>query len=201
MFPFVHGQVICLTLAGYMFRLVRGTQQHGLHDYAFLSSACSAGTVAGIDEIDANSYNESMINKGKCLSDMSTVDNVDFVAHTPPTRIRSSITTHVMSVEQESDMLNTYMYEDSLLSIKQKQQRQQSHEAFNYVADSRKTAYPGAADPNAPCVQLMCTIPPTRRCFQIFKKWRLEYVSKEELTTVWRMYLSCALLASANTGK
>ncbi|KAJ1888589.1 hypothetical protein LPJ66_008494 [Kickxella alabastrina] len=201
MFPFVHGQVICLTLAGYMFRLVKGTQQHGLHDYAFLSAARSAGTVVGIDGMDANSYNESMINKGKCLSDMSTVDDVDFVTHTPPTRIRSSIMTHVMSVGQESDMLSTYMYEDSLLSIKQKQQQQQSHEAFNYVADSRKTAYPGAANPNAPCVQLMCTIPPTRRCFQIFNKWRLEYVSKEELITVWRMYLSCALLASANTGK
>ncbi|KAJ1862906.1 hypothetical protein LPJ73_000649 [Coemansia sp. RSA 2703] len=194
MYPRVHGQLFCHMLGGFMFRLVRGTQQHGLHDYEFLSAApqsnvestpmdvpgiegrlseCDGSIISGIERLETNTANSrALAGQAQPNGDMQVFAS---------------------NGVQDSSTLSTYTHEEASLNIKQ-----QSPEAFNYVSDNRKSAYPNGADPRGSCVQLMCETPPTRRCIRLFSRWRLEHVSKEEVATVWRMYLSCALLASSN---
>ncbi|KAJ2238202.1 hypothetical protein H4R99_004738 [Coemansia sp. RSA 1722] len=191
MYPRVHGQVLCHTLAGFMFRLARGTAQHGLHDYEFLSAASQPEDAlrTGIDDRASES------DGGSILSGMQKMDSTSRT-HRLGGRIQSSTDMHGAAGIQETATISTYMQEDALLNDKH-----HTPEAFNYVSENRKSVHPNGADPRGSCVQLMCAMPPTRRCITLFKRWRLEHVSKEEVATVWRMYLSCALLASTSSEK
>ncbi|KAJ1812375.1 hypothetical protein LPJ75_003682 [Coemansia sp. RSA 2598] len=192
MYPRVHGQLFCHTLAGFMFRLARGTAQHGLHDYEFLSAVPQPndGHRVGVDGKRSES------DGGSIISNMQKTEVAAARTHRLGGRIQSSTDMQVASAIHETATISTYMQEDALLSDKH-----HPSEAFNYVSDGHRSTHPSAADPPSSCVQLMCAMPPARRCIRLFGKWRLEHVSKEEAVTVWRMYLSCALLASTGSEK
>ncbi|KAJ2726527.1 hypothetical protein GGI07_000469 [Coemansia sp. Benny D115] len=195
MFPRVHGELFRHTLGGYTFRLARGAHQHGLHDYGFLSAAPpSESMFEKAIQAEESNYDGSL-NCGdmKQLGDIK-MDEMNMATHGIPTRIRSSTEMQVIAAGQDTATISTYLHDDLPLNSK----KQEMPQAFDYVSDNRKSTHPGDPAQDANCVQLMCATPPTRRCLVIANRWRLEYVSKEEMVTVWRMYLSCALLASSS---
>ncbi|KAJ2901296.1 hypothetical protein GGI21_004714 [Coemansia aciculifera] len=181
MFPRVHGEIFHHAFAGVMFRMARGTQQNGLHDYTFLSAA--PGLESGDkDSVDLESNNDGRSEK-----------MVDVNLNPPTSRIHSTTDISVLPIPQDSATISTCRQDNASLGPKQPY----ASEAFNYVAQDSKSIH-SAMDTRVSCVQLMCAMPPTRQCLTLFGKWRLELVSAAEVTTVWRMYLSCALLASSD---
>ncbi|KAJ1863537.1 hypothetical protein LPJ78_003988 [Coemansia sp. RSA 989] len=194
MFPRVRGQIFCHPLAGFIIRMVRGTDQHGLHDYEFLS--------ATIGEPKPNTDIES----SNSISSQSNVGTTDDKRHQIGLKLEEVDLSHNMLAypEPETDQnkgtdtitISTYMNNDSAMNSKQ-----QKPEAFNYIAQDGNSVMSGELAEENSCVQLMYETPPVRQCLVLFKRWRLELVSNEEVATVWRMYLSCALLASSNNNE
>ncbi|KAJ2057038.1 hypothetical protein GGI17_005877 [Coemansia sp. S146] len=185
MFPRVHGEIFHHTFAGVMFRLAKGTRQNGLHDYAFLSAAPGLNIDNSGDAGDNEADLESIDSKSEKMVD------VNLNPHT--TSISSTTDVNALPAIHDSATVSTYRQEDALVGTKQPF----ASEAFNYVAQDTSSIH-SAVDTRISCVQLMCAMPPARRCLKLFGKWRLELVSSAEVTTVWRMYLSCALLASSD---
>ncbi|KAJ1992469.1 hypothetical protein GGI26_003778 [Coemansia sp. RSA 1358] len=178
MFPRVHGQIYCHTFAGFMFRLARGGIQHGLHDYEFLTAAAQ--------EVGDMGGNEESARDGSARTDASQLHECGIEGPVP--------------AAQDSATISTYMQEGSLLNCSSKKQ-QPASEAFNYISSDVRSVHSGVDDSRSSCVQLTCATPPPRKCLRMFGRWRLELVSAEEVSTVWRMYLSCALLASSTNEK
>ncbi|KAJ2710903.1 hypothetical protein H4R19_003513 [Coemansia spiralis] len=196
MFPRVHGQVFCHTLAGVTLRLARGTNQHGLHDYEFLAmapdsraTAASNGIIDGDDS--ASSTNGSIAVGGKHTDAASQMEDIELTAHAGLIRSRLEGTVG------DAATASSFTADESLRGAK----HTAAPEAFNYVAADRRSTLSAAAVAaglDVSCVQLTCTTPPPRWCVVLLGRWRLERVSAEEVATIWRMYLSCALLASAS---
>ncbi|KAJ2159346.1 hypothetical protein GGF46_003093 [Coemansia sp. RSA 552] len=191
LFPRVHGQICCYTIAGITLRLARGVQQHGLHDYEFLSPADQDGYVqqdGSGNTLQTNGTENSAKAVDKRLQEIKRQEEIG------PIQLRSGTTGDITSI-------NTYANIDLGLSLdSRKQEYEQLHEpaseAFNYVSQDHRSMVSAAVGAEGECVQLTCANPPTRRNFVLFNRWRLEHVTGEEVTTIWRMYLSCALLAS-----
>ncbi|KAJ2819838.1 hypothetical protein FBU31_005396 [Coemansia sp. 'formosensis'] len=182
MFPRVHGEIFHHSFAGVMVRLARGSQQNGLHDYEFLSAA------PGLSNFDAGD-NEADLES----NDSKSEKMMDVNLNPPTTRIQSNTDINVLPNIHDTATISTYRLEDAQVGSKQPF----ASEAFNYVAQDA-TSIHSAVDTRISCVQLMCAMPPDRRCLKLFGKWRLELVPSAEVITVWRMYLSCALLASSD---
>ncbi|KAJ1965316.1 hypothetical protein GGI12_000841 [Dipsacomyces acuminosporus] len=175
MFPRVRGQIFYHTLAGIHFRLARGARQNGLQDYEFLA-AVAGGRAPSSDEHE--------------------LEDIDFDACSLDTK-QKSFDKH--SVPPETFNSGTFLHEES--SSPFGGNHHLASEAFNYVSDSRTSANPARDANRDSCVQLVYAMPPPRRCMSLFDRWRFEIVPKDETITVWRMYLSCALLASVETEK
>ncbi|KAJ2762041.1 hypothetical protein IWQ56_005130 [Coemansia nantahalensis] len=200
MFPRVHGQVFCHTLAGITLRLARGTMQNGLRDYEFLATAPDGGhrpaTAGGNGIIDgdesAYSTNGSIAVAEKHLTAVSQLEDIGLRSHA------GLIRSHLEGEVHDAGIAGNLAAKMSHESVK----CESPPEAFNYVADDgRSTASASASVTGAcaSCVQLTCTTPPPRWCLPLLGRWRLERVSSEEVATIWRMYLSCALLASVDS--
>ncbi|KAJ2031959.1 hypothetical protein IWW57_000463, partial [Coemansia sp. S610] len=181
MFPRVHGEIFHHTFAGVMLRLARGTRQNGLHDYAFLSAAPGLDLDSNGDEADLES------------NDSKSEKMVDANLNRRATHIQSNTDVSALPTNHDSTTISTYDQDGELIGAKQPF----ASEAFNYVAQGAASTH-SVIDTRISCVQLMCAMPPARRCLKLFGKWRLELVPSAEVTTVWRMYLSCALLASSD---
>lgn len=225
LFPRVHGQVFCHTLAGFMIRLAKGTSQNGLHDYEFLSASApggGGGATAGVQSIDDDTSSVEL------AIEKPTVNSCD---SRPPSRINNTLPDALSPEQADSNQLctndtasiSTYMHDETMLIPPKGGKKPASPtktEAFNYIAhgDGAATMAGGGGGGAATlaagegdreeeeeeeegqgngCVQLMCATPPTRHCLRLFGRWRIEIVSQEEVTTIWRMYLACALLASS----
>ncbi|KAJ2437210.1 hypothetical protein GGF42_008702 [Coemansia sp. RSA 2424] len=187
MFPRVHGEIFHHTFAGVMFRVARGTQQNGLHDYTFLSAAPGLNSGGNI-----NASSEDIVDLES--NDSKSEKMVDINLNPRSTRIQSNTDVSALPpATLDSATISTYGQEDTLFGSKQPH----ASEAFNYVAHDTNSVHSGI-DTRISCVQLMCAMPPARRCLVLFGKWRLELVPSAEVITVWRMYLSCALLASSD---
>ncbi|KAJ2877958.1 Cytoplasmic and mitochondrial histidine tRNA synthetase, partial [Coemansia aciculifera] len=170
MFPRVHGEIFHHTFAGVMFRLARGTRQNGLHDYAFLSAAPGLNIDNSGDAGDNEADLESIDSKSEKMVD------VNLNPHT--TSISSTTDVNALPAIHDSATVSTYRQEDALVGTKQPF----ASEAFNYVAQDTASIH-SAVDTRISCVQLMCAMPPARRCLKLFGKWRLELVSSAEVTT------------------
>ncbi|KAJ2180851.1 hypothetical protein GGF45_001801 [Coemansia sp. RSA 551] len=188
LFPSVRGQVFCHTFVGITIRLVRGTKQHGLHDYEFLCATIGdAGSTHDIES--SGSINSTDIVPGsKGLN--TRLEEINLGAHNALARLDFD----PASVNNANETVTISTYTNNEPSG-----AKQASEAFNYVAQDRKSVTSAVLAAEGSFVQLMCSTPPVRWCVVLFNRWRLEVVSAEEVTTVWRMYLSCALLASADS--
>ncbi|KAJ2007356.1 hypothetical protein H4R26_000838 [Coemansia thaxteri] len=193
MFPRVHGEIFRHTFAGFMVRLARGAQQHGLHDYEFLSAA---PRITDSDNISNNSAGRDN-GANEQVGDGHSEKMVDVSLQPQATRIQSTMNLRARNIASDYATTSTYLH-DEAPSDSPKQPF--STEAFNYVAQDKRSMQ-SAVDARVSCVQLMCTTPPIRRCRTLLGRWRLELVPSEEVSTVWRMYLSCALLASSENTK
>ncbi|KAJ2784904.1 hypothetical protein H4R18_000829 [Coemansia javaensis] len=202
MFPSVHGQVFRQTLAGCTFRLVRGAKQHGLRDYEFLAQApedepavgSGQQIIDGDDDANSSNLNGTSVGAGE-KRHVGYMDEIDLGAHAMPARRDQGAGRRAGAGEAVT--MSTYTQDDPPHNEKH---HHPAPEAFNYIGSDRKSMFSGAVGTDGSCVQLTCTTPPPRRCVVLFGRWRLEHVSAEEVSTIWRMYLSCALLASSNEG-
>ncbi|KAJ2400122.1 hypothetical protein GGI23_002239 [Coemansia sp. RSA 2559] len=198
MFPRVHGQIHCHMFAGLMFRLAKGTEQRGLHDYVFLTAATAAaaeGASLSHDEPRVGTNSSTRTNVGP-LHGSSKMEDVSLGA--------ASGSGVEMGGGQkrgagDSATVRTYLQDSSVFSKTKKQQ--QASEAFNYISDAVSSSSDDRNETRISFVQLMCATPPPRRCLRLFGRWRFELLTREEVGTVWRMYLSCALLASSTNEK
>ncbi|KAJ1732837.1 hypothetical protein LPJ61_001862 [Coemansia biformis] len=199
MFPRVHGQIFCHTLAGVTLRLARGTAQNGLSDYQFLASAPASGDprngngiIDGDDSASSSNISIALGRGEKHLEATGQMEDVDLSAHGA---LIHSYREHGTGVAAHDAVTASEYMADSTVGGSN---HEPALEAFNYVAADRKSMQSATADAECACVQLTCTTPPPRRCIVLFGRWRLEHVSSEEVATIWRMYLSCMLLASSS---
>ncbi|KAJ1662285.1 hypothetical protein IW140_001921 [Coemansia sp. RSA 1813] len=213
MFPRVHGQIYCHMFAGRMFRLAKGTEQHGLHDYLFLT-ATAADAAAGSSSQDesrvgsgngelngtAGGHSSARTNVGP-LHGSSRLDDISLGPFSG-SGLNASKTDMDGLARGAGDnaTVSTYLQDSSLLSGNRKK-HQQASEAFNYISDPRSINSVDGNETRNSFVQLTCATPPPRRCLRLFGRWRFEMLTREEVSTVWRMYLSCALLASSTSEK
>ncbi|KAJ2318643.1 hypothetical protein IWW52_002444 [Coemansia sp. RSA 2704] len=193
LFPRVHGQIFCHSFAGLTVRLARGTEQHGLHDYEFLfaTTGDSESNGGDIESSGSVNSNEATSIGEKDLGNLR-LDEIDLSSHNA-----SAVPVREPNAN-ETVTISTFMNNEAASGSKQQQQQKQASEAFNYIAQDRKSIMSMALGAEGSCVQLMCATPPARQCMVLFNRWRLELVTAEEVTTIWRMYLSCALLASSD---
>ncbi|KAJ2661894.1 hypothetical protein IWW48_002125 [Coemansia sp. RSA 1200] len=213
MFPRVHNQIYCHTFAGRMFRLARGTEQHGLHDYVFLSATAPDAqhqpprresradpAIGGLAAAASAGYSAATANTAR-LEDVS-LGPFSGESAVETEKSRADVLAHRAG---DSATVSTFLQESSLAnpsaSKKQQQQEQLASEAFNYISDTRSADSDDNNEARNSFVQLMCATPPPRRTLRLFGRWRFEMLAHEEVSTVWRMYLSCALLASSANQK
>ncbi|KAJ1907095.1 hypothetical protein LPJ81_000971 [Coemansia sp. IMI 209127] len=199
MFPRVHGQIHCHMFAGLMFRLAKGTEQHGLHDYVFLTAAAAA--VAA--DVAASSHDEPRVGTNSSartnVGPLHGSSKLEDVSLGPVSGCGVDIDGNLTRGAGDTATVSTYLQDSSVFSKTKKQQ--QASEAFNYISDAISSNSDGRNETRISFVQLMCATPPPRRCFSLFGRWRFELLTREEVSTVWRMYLSCALLASSTNEK
>ncbi|KAJ1798523.1 hypothetical protein LPJ77_006450, partial [Coemansia sp. RSA 2523] len=128
LFPSVRGQVFCHTFVGITIRLVRGTKQHGLHDYEFLCATIGdAGSTHDIES--SGSINSTDIAPGsKGLN--TRLEEINLGAHNALARLDFD----PASVNNANETVTISTYTNNEPSG-----AKQASEAFNYVAQDRKS--------------------------------------------------------------